>query len=75
MAYLLPRAAFVLVAWVTTCALIRKFWPGADPMVFAAAGATWIAAAIAYFGYLHKLRRDIEQLERARGYPIGRGIG
>jgi hypothetical protein len=75
MTYLLPRAAFVLIAWVTTCVLVRKFWPGADPMVFAAAGAIWVAAAIAYFGYLHKLRRDIEQLERARCYPISRGVG
>ena len=75
MVYLLPRAVLVFIAWGMTCALIRKFWPAADSMVFAAAGATWIAAASAYFGYLHKLRRDIEQLERVRGYPIGRGIG
>jgi hypothetical protein len=75
MAYLLPRAVLVLIAWGLTCTLIRKFWPGAELMVFGAAGATWVAAASAYFGYLHKLRRDIEHLERARGYPINRGIG
>jgi hypothetical protein len=27
----------------------------------------WLAAGTAYFGYLHKLRRDIAQLERAHG--------
>ena len=35
---------------------------------FAVAGASWLTAGVAYFGYLHKLRRDIVQLERALGY-------
>jgi hypothetical protein len=53
--------------------LIRKFWHDADPMIFGVAGASWVVAAAAYFGYLHKLRRDIEQLERVRGYTVDRG--
>ena len=36
--------------------------------IFAVAGASWLTAGVAYFGYLHKLRRDIVQLERALGY-------
>jgi hypothetical protein len=74
MAYLLPRAVLVFVAWGMTCALIRKFWHDADPMIFGAAAATWIAAACGYFGYLHRLRRDIEALKRARGVPVDRRI-
>jgi hypothetical protein len=66
MAYLLPRAVLVILAWGMTCGLIRKFWHDADPTNFGVAGASWIVAAAAYFGYLHKLRRDIEALEHAR---------
>jgi hypothetical protein len=36
--------------------------------IFALAGASWLTAGVAYFGYLHKLRRDIAQLERALRY-------
>jgi hypothetical protein len=72
MAYLLPRAVFVLMFWGMTCVVIRKFLPHADLTVFGVAGASLVAAAGAYFGYLHKLRRDIESLERARGHSINR---
>jgi hypothetical protein len=72
MAYLLPRAVLVLLAWGMTCGLIRKFWHDADPMTFGVAAASWIVVAAAYFGYLHKLRRDIEALERARSYTAKR---
>jgi hypothetical protein len=72
MAYLLPRAVFVLIAWGVTCGLIRKFWHQSDPTIFGVAGASWVIVAAAYFGYLHKVRRDIEALERARGHSINR---
>jgi hypothetical protein len=72
MAYLLPRSILDLIAWGMTCALIRTLWHNADPMIFGVAGASWVVAAGAYFGYLHKLRRDIEALERARGVTINR---
>jgi hypothetical protein len=68
MAYLLPRTILVVIAWVATCALIKRLWPPAEMPIFAVAAATWFAAGTAYFGYLHKLRRDIARLERARGY-------
>ena len=72
MTYLLPRAVLILMAWGMTCILIRKLWPHADLTVFGVAGASLVAAAGAYFGYLHKLRRDIEALERARGHGTSR---
>ena len=52
MAYLLPRAIMVLIAWGLTCGLIRKFSPDADPVIFFVAGASWSGAGIAYFAYL-----------------------
>ena len=72
-AYLLPRTILVVIAWGVTCALIRRIWPSAEMPAFAFAGATWLAAGVAYFGYLNKLRRDIVRLERARSYTyVGR---
>lgn len=72
MAYLLPRTILVIIAWMVTCALIRHVWPTANSAIFAVAGASWVAAGAAYFGYLRTLRRDIEQLERARAYTRDR---
>jgi hypothetical protein len=62
MAYLLPRTILVVIAWGVTCALIRRIWPSAEMPAF----------AVAYFGYLNKLRRDIVRLERARSYTYVR---
>ena len=72
MAYLLPRAILIVVAWGTTCVLIGKLCPSADPVVFGIAAVSWILGGAAYFGYLHRLRREIEALERARGLSIDR---
>jgi drug/metabolite transporter (DMT)-like permease len=74
MAYLLPRAVLILVVWAMSCALIRKWWPEADAPIFVGALVCWIFGGIAYFGYLHKLRRDIAALERARGYSVDRSM-
>lgn len=68
MAYLLPRAAFVVVAWALTCGLIEKLWPEADPITFGIAGACWACGGVAYFAYLRKLRREIDDLARIRLY-------
>lgn len=72
MAYLLPRVLIVLIAWAMTCALIRNLWPAADPMVFGVAGASWLVGGIAYFAYLRKLKREIAELQRNRGYGVDR---
>jgi hypothetical protein len=42
-------------------------------MIFGVAGASWVLGGIAYFGYLRKLRRDIEELERNRRFGVDRG--
>ena len=74
MAYLLPRAIMVLIAWGLTCGLIRKFWPDADPVIFFVAGASWAGAGIAYFAYLRRLKRDIDDLSRRR-YSHSHSVG
>ena len=71
MAYLLPRAIMVLIAWGLTCGLIRKFWPDADPVMLQ---ASWAGAGIAYFAYLRRLKRDIDDLSRRR-YSHGHSVG
>ena len=72
MAHLLPRAVLIIIVWAMTCALIKKLWPEAESMVFGVAGATWVFGGGANFAYLRKLRRDIEELERARRYSVNR---
>ena len=62
--YLLPRAALVMALWGMSCALIKNLWPPADAVIFAVAGVSWAIAGIAYFAYLRKLKREIEELER-----------
>ena len=57
MAYLLPRAVIVLIAWGTTC-LVMNFWTSVDPLVFYIAGGVWAFVGLICFGYLHKLRRE-----------------
>ena len=59
MAYLLPRAFIVLVAWAITCGLIEKVWSPVDPMIFCLAGASWAFAGLLGFGYLRRLRTEI----------------
>jgi len=66
MTYTLARAFFILIAWAMTCVLIRNLWTAADPIIFGAVGAAWLIGGMAYFCYLQKLRRDIEELERRR---------
>jgi hypothetical protein len=70
MANLLPRAVMVLIAWGLTCGLTRKLWPDTDPMIFCVVGASWTGAAAAYFAYLRRLKRDIDDLSRRR-YSAG----
>ncbi len=72
MSYLLPRVFVVLMAWGMTCGMIENLWRDADPMVFGIVGLMWVGGGIAYFVYLRRLRRDIADLERNRGYSISR---
>lgn len=70
MSNLVPRAVMLVIAWGVTCALIRNLWADADPMAFGVAGVFWVAGGMSYFVYLRKLRRDIVELERSRGYSV-----
>ncbi len=72
MAYHLPRAFIVLMTWGMSCVAIKKLFPEADPAIFGIAGVSWVAGVTAYFGYLRKLRRDIEELERNFRYGVVR---
>lgn len=72
MAYLLPRAFIVTMAWGMTCALIRNIWHGADTMIYAVAGLSWAVAGTVYFSYLRKLKRDIAAVQRRRYSIDGR---
>jgi ABC-type polysaccharide/polyol phosphate export permease len=72
MSYLLPRVFVVLMAWGMTCGMIENLWRDADPMVFGIVSLMWVGGGIAYFVYLRRLRRDIAELERNRGYSISR---
>jgi hypothetical protein len=44
-------------------------------MVYGIVGLMWVGAGSAYFIYLRKLRRDIADLERNRGYGVSRISG
>ncbi len=72
MAYLLPRALFVLIAWAMTCILVKHLLPDVEPTIFAVAAVCWAGAGSAYFAYLRKLKRDIDALERNRRAGLGR---
>jgi hypothetical protein len=74
MAYLLPRIVIVLIAWGMTCGLISRLWHGTDLTIFGVAGACWAFGGIAYFAYLRKLSRDIEELERNHCYRVNHDV-
>ena len=57
MGYILPRAVIVLIAWGTTC-LIMRACTTVDPLLFYIAGGVWALAGLVCFGYLHKLRQE-----------------
>ena len=59
MAYILPRAVIVLIAWSTTC-LITNAFTGIDPLVFYIAGGVWSLVGLLSFGYMHNLREQAE---------------
>jgi hypothetical protein len=61
MAYWLPRAVIVLIAWVTTCVVMNIF-TRIDPLVFYLAGGVWSLFGLVSFSYMHKLRRDENSL-------------
>jgi hypothetical protein len=59
MAYILPRAVIVLIAWGTTC-LIMKTLTDIDPLIFYIAGGVWSLVGLVTFSYMHSLRGGAE---------------
>jgi hypothetical protein len=69
MAYLLPRAVIVLIAWSVTCGIINV-WSSVDPVAFYIAGVSWALVGIAFFGYVYKLRSEAN-LQQDHSLPHG----
>lgn len=69
---LLPPSVHRYFASGLSALAIAKLWPEADATIFGATGACWTLGGLAYFGYLRRLRRDIEQLERDRRHGVAR---
>jgi hypothetical protein len=59
MAYILPRAVIVLIAWSTTCLIMNTF-TAIDPLVFYIAGGVWSLVGLMSFSYMHNLREPAE---------------
>lgn len=61
MAYVLPRAAIVLIGWLITCAIIRNVSAPGGAIAFSIAAVSWALAGIVCFGYLRRLRRELHE--------------
>jgi hypothetical protein len=61
MAYILPRAVIVLIAWGTTCLIMNRF-TAIDPLVFYIAGGVWSLVGLMTFSYMHNLRDQAEAM-------------
>ena len=59
MAYILPRAVIVLIAWGTTCLIMNTF-TAVDPLVFYVAGGVWSLVGLLTFSYMHNLREQTD---------------
>jgi hypothetical protein len=70
----LSRAVFVMMAWAMSCVLIDTLCPEAASIMFWTAGACWVGGGSAYFAYLGKLRREIDDLQRIHCYTNGKPI-
>ena len=60
MAYILPRAVIVLIAWSTTCLIMNTF-TNVAPLVFYIAGGVWSLVGLVCFSYMHSLRGDADR--------------
>ncbi len=60
--YTLPRAVIVLIAWGTTC-LIMRSCTTVEPLIFYIAGGVWALVGLIAFGYLHRLRSEDNSLQ------------
>ena len=59
LSYALPRAIIVLIGWGTTYWILTALSPHLPPVMVYITGLAWVAAGIAIFGYLYRLRREL----------------
>lgn len=60
MAYILPRAIIVLIAWGATC-LVMNIFTRIAPQIFYAAAGVWSLVGLVCFSYMHGLRGDTRE--------------
>ena len=69
MAYILPRAVIVLIAFGATC-LLANTLTSIAPLVFYTAAGVWSLVGLMCFSYMHSLHEDADTqtvLVKARG--------
>ncbi|MGC1777123.1 MAG: hypothetical protein WBB34_04200 [Xanthobacteraceae bacterium] len=64
--YVLPRAVIVLIGWGATYWILTALSTDLPPTAVYIAGLAWVAAGIAGFGYLYRLRRELGLPARAQ---------
>ncbi|HEX4041685.1 MAG TPA: hypothetical protein VHY10_08300 [Xanthobacteraceae bacterium] len=68
--YVLPRAIIIVFAWIVTYWILTALSTHLPPTAVYITGLAWVAAGIAGFGYLYRLRRELgtlPHLQAARG--------
>ncbi len=65
LAYMLPRAVLVLIGWGATYWILTAVSTHLPPAVVYITGISWVAAGAVGFGYLYRLRREAEFMQRA----------
>lgn len=57
--YALPRVVIVLVGWGATYWILTALSTHLPPTAVYITGIAWVAAGVAIFGYLYRLRREL----------------
>jgi len=66
--YALPRAVIVLGGWSATYWILTILSTDLPPTAVYITGLAWVAAGVACFGYLYRLRREF-------GIPVQSPVG
>ena len=60
--YIVPRAVLVLLCWGATYWILTALSSSLPPSVVYITGISWVLAGIVCFGYLYKLRSELNML-------------
>jgi hypothetical protein len=66
MAYVLPRAILVLLLWGATYWLLTELSTEVPAAVVYMTGIAWALAGVVCFGYIRKLRREMDSEQGQR---------